>query len=255
MTSLFLLKGKVAVITGGNGGIGLGMAEGLALAGADIIIAARDAEKSEAAAKQLRRFGTRVSTLVVNVADVADCAAMMAAAQKISGRVDILINNAGINIRKQPQAFTPDEWRQVLSINLDGAFYCAQAVYPFMKAAGGGKIINIGSMLSIFGTSFAPAYAASKGAIVQLTKSLATAWAADNIQVNAVLPGWIDTELTRSARQQVEGLHDKVLARTPAGRWGDPTDFGGVATFLSSQASDFVTGTAIPVDGGFSIQG
>jgi 2-deoxy-D-gluconate 3-dehydrogenase len=124
-----------------------------------------------------------------------------------------------------------------------------------MKAAGGGKIINIGSMMSIFGTSFAPAYAASKGGIVQFTRSCAVAWAADNIQVNAVLPGWIDTELTQRAREQVDGLHDKVLARTPAARWGQPSDFAGIAAFLASGASDFVTGTAIPVDGGFSVMG
>jgi 2-deoxy-D-gluconate 3-dehydrogenase len=124
-----------------------------------------------------------------------------------------------------------------------------------MKAGGGGKIINIGSMMSIFGASFAPAYAASKGGIVQFTRSCAVAWAADNVQVNAVLPGWIDTDLTRRAREEVAGLHDKVLARTPAARWGAATDFAGIAVFLSSSASDFVTGTAIPVDGGFSIMG
>ena len=122
-----------------------------------------------------------------------------------------------------------------------------------MKRTGGGKIINIGSMLSIFGAPYAPAYGASKGGVVQFTRSLATAWAADNIQANAVLPGWIDTALTPKAREQVEGLHDKVLARTPAGRWGAPADLAGIAVFLASSASDFVTGTAIPVDGGYSI--
>jgi 2-deoxy-D-gluconate 3-dehydrogenase len=124
-----------------------------------------------------------------------------------------------------------------------------------MKAAGGGKVINIGSMMSIFGASFATVYAATKGGVVQMTKALACAWAPDNIQVNAVLPGWIDTDLTRTARQQVDGLHDRVLARTPAGRWGGPEDMAGIAVFLASPASDFVTGTAIPVDGGYSSQG
>jgi 2-deoxy-D-gluconate 3-dehydrogenase len=148
-----------------------------------------------------------------------------------------------------------NEWREVLSINLDGAFYCSHAAQPVMKAAGGGKIINIGSMMSIFGAAFAAPYAASKGGIVQMTKALATAWAVDNIQVNAVLPGWIDTELTQKAREQVDGLHGNVLRRTPAARWGEPADFAGIAVFLASHASDFVTGTAIPVDGGFSVQG
>jgi len=124
-----------------------------------------------------------------------------------------------------------------------------------MKRSGGGKIINIGSMFALFGSAYAAPYAASKGALVQLTKSLAAAWAADNIQVNAVLPGWIDTELTRDARLQVAGLHERVLARTPAGRWGVPEDLSGIAVFLASPASDFITGAAIPVDGGFSAMG
>jgi 2-deoxy-D-gluconate 3-dehydrogenase len=143
----------------------------------------------------------------------------------------------------------------VLDTNLTGALFCAQAAYPAMKQAGAGKIINIGSMYSIFGTSYGAAYAASKGALVQLTKSLAIAWANDNIQVNAVLPGWIDTELTRGARRHVAELHDRVLARTPAGRWGVPEDLAGIAVFLAAPASDFVTGAAIPVDGGYSSMG
>ena len=171
------------------------------------------------------------------------------------GRIDILVNNAGINIRKSPHALDLEEWDSVIRTNLTSAFLCSQVVYPAMKEAGGGKIINIGSMMSIFGASFAPAYAASKGGIVQFTRSCAVAWAADNIQANAVLPGWIDTDLTRRARQEIDGLHEKVLARTPAARWGAIADFAGIAVFLSSPASDFVTGTAIPIDGGFSIMG
>jgi len=124
-----------------------------------------------------------------------------------------------------------------------------------MKAQGGGKIINIGSMMSIFGASFASAYAASKGGMVQFTKALAAAWPRDNIQVNAVLPGWIDTELTEGARREVPGLHERVLARTPAGRWGVGDDLAGIAVFLAGRASDFVTGSAIPVDGGYSSLG
>ncbi len=123
-----------------------------------------------------------------------------------------------------------------------------------MRPQGGGKIINIGSMMSIFGGAYAAPYSSSKGGIVQMTKSLGTAWAKDNIQVNAVLPGWIDTELTRDARAQVEGLNERVLARTPAGRWGVPDDLAGVAVFLASAASDFVTGAAIPVDGGYAAE-
>ncbi|MGE0700905.1 MAG: glucose 1-dehydrogenase [Hyphomicrobiaceae bacterium] len=253
--SLFDLKGRVALVTGGNGGIGLGMARGMAAAGADIMVAGRQAAKSEAAAAELAKLGVKTAVVEVNVADEASVASMIAETARRMGRIDILVNNAGINIRKRPEQYKISEWREVLSINLDGAFYCSQAVQPLMKAQGGGKIINIGSMMSIFGAAFAAPYASSKGGIVQLTKALATAWAVDNIQVNAVLPGWIDTELTQKAREQVDGLHDNVLRRTPAGRWGEPGDFEGVAAFLASRASDFVTGTAIAVDGGFSIQG
>ncbi len=255
MVRQFSLAGKVALVTGGNGGIGLGMARGLAQAGANIVIAGQQAAKSAAAAAELSTLGIKTAIVTVNVADDASCKAMIAETITRMGRLDILVNNAGINIRKPPDQMSPAEWRQVLSINLDGAFYCSHAAYPELKRNGGGKIINIGSMLSIFGTSFAPAYAASKGGIVQLTKSLATAWAKDKIQVNAILPGWIDTDLTKRARQEVAGLHDKVLDRTPAGRWGDPADFSGAAIFLASGASDFITGASLVIDGGFSIQG
>jgi 2-deoxy-D-gluconate 3-dehydrogenase len=169
--------------------------------------------------------------------------------------VHILVNNAGINIRKQPQEYTLAEWHAILDTNLTSAFVCSQIVYPEMKAAGGGKIINIGSMTSLFGASFLAPYGASKGGVMQLTKSLAAAWAPDNIQVNAVLPGWIDTDLTRRGRQAIPELHDRVIARTPAARWGDPDDLAGIAVFLASPASDFITGTAIPVDGGYSALG
>jgi 2-dehydro-3-deoxy-D-gluconate 5-dehydrogenase len=253
--SMFGLKGKVAIVTGGNGGIGLGMARGLASAGADVVVAGRKAGKSKEAAAELAKLGVRTAVVEVDVADEASCKAMVAAAAKQMGRVDILVNNAGINIRKPPETYTSKEWREILSINLDGAFFCSQAVYPEMKKAGGGKIINIGSMMSIFGAPLTTAYAASKGGIVQMTRALATAWAKDNIQVNSILPGWIDTELTQRARVDIEGLNENVLSRTPAGRWGTPEDFSGIAVFLAAPASDFVTGSAIPVCGGFSVRG
>jgi 2-deoxy-D-gluconate 3-dehydrogenase len=250
----FDLTGRVALVTGGNGGIGLGMARGLAAAGAAVMVAGRNDGKNRAAVAELSRLG-RASAVAVDVTDEASCRAMIAAAVRDFGRLDILVNNAGTNIRKAPQDYALAEWNTVISTNLTSAFVCSHAAYPEMKRAGGGKIINTGSMMSIFGASFAAPYAASKGGIVQLTKALATAWAADNIQVNAVLPGWIDTELTRAARREVPGLHERVLARTPTGRWGTPEDHAGIAVFLASAASDFITGTAIPVDGGFSIQG
>jgi 2-deoxy-D-gluconate 3-dehydrogenase len=160
-----------------------------------------------------------------------------------------------MSIRKPPEHYTLAEWHTVLDSNLTSAFLCSHAAYPAMKKGGCGKIINIGSMMSIFGAPFAAAYAASKGGMVQMTKAMATAWAKDNVQVNAILPGWIDTALTRRARQEVQGLHESVLKRTPAGRWGVPDDFAGIAVFLAATASDFITGATITVDGGFSVQG
>ena len=246
----FDLKGKVAIVTGGNGGIGLGMARGLAEAGAKVVVAGRNAKKSADAAKEIGGIA-----IEVDVAEEKSCRALIEKATGQLGRLDILVNNAGINIRKQPQEYTLAEYHEVLNTNLTSAFNLSQLAYPALKKAGGGKIINIGSMMSIFGASFTTPYATSKGGIVQMSRAMACAWAKDNIQVNCVLPGWIDTDLTRGARQQVEGLHERVLARTPAGRWGDPKDFGGIAVFLASSASDFLTGTAIPVDGGYSVQG
>jgi len=251
----FDLSGKVAIVTGGNGGIGLGMARGLAEAGASVAVVGRNETKSIAAVAELRQLGVRAIAVTTDVTDKAAVAAMVERTLREFGRIDILVNNAGINIRKPPQALELAEWDSVIRTNLTSAFLCSQAVYPAMKSAGGGKIINIGSMMSIFGASFAPAYAASKGGIVQFTRSCAVAWAADNIQANAILPGWIDTDLTKRARAQIDGLHERVLARTPVARWGVSADFAGIAVFLSSHASDFVTGTAIPVDGGFSIMG
>jgi 2-deoxy-D-gluconate 3-dehydrogenase len=253
--ALFDLTGKVAIVTGGNGGIGLGMAKGLAAAGAAVMIAARDEEKSAQAAAEIGKLGGSAATVVVDVARKASVEAMVAATLGRFGRVDVLVANAGVNVRKPPEAYTEQEWQTVLDINLNGPFLCAQAVYEPMKNVGGGKIITIGSMTSIFGLPFAAPYGATKGGVVQLSRALATAWAKDNIQVNAVLPGWIDTALTKRARQNVPGLHDRVLERTPAGRWGDPGDFAGIAVFLASPASDFITGTAIPVDGGYSVLG
>ncbi|MDP1749425.1 MAG: glucose 1-dehydrogenase [Reyranella sp.] len=252
---LFDLSGRVAVVTGGNGGIGLGMAKGMAEAGATVVVAGRDAAKNAAAVKELQGLGATASAIAVDVLKEESCHALIADTVKHHGRLDILVNNAGMSIRKQPQDFTAAEWHMVLDSNLTSAFLCSQAAYPAMKKAGAGKVINIGSMMSIFGAAFATAYAASKGGMVQMTKAMATAWAKDNIQVNSILPGWIDTALTRRAREQVDGLHESVLKRTPAGRWGVPDDFAGIAVFLAAPASDFVTGAAITVDGGYSVQG
>ena len=255
MSNPFDLRGRVAIVTGGNGGIGLGMARGLAKAGATIVVAARNAEKSSAALQELKALGAEAIALEVDVKSKASVDAMAKATLARFARIDILVANAGINIRKRPEDYTAAEWQEVLDVNLNGPFFCCQAVYPAMQAQGGGKIIATGSMTSLLGVPFAPAYASTKGGIVQMTRALATAWAKDNIQVNSILPGWINTDLTRAARRQVAGLHERVEQRTPAARWGEPEDFEGIAVFLASRASDFVTGTAIPIDGGYSIMG
>lgn len=250
----FDLNGKVAFVTGGNGGIGLGMAEGLAQAGATVVIVGRDKSKAEKALVALRAYGGEADFAALDVVNEQSCKDAIDATAARFGRLDILINNAGTSVRKTPEQLTAAEWHHVMDTNLTSALLCSQAAYPHMVKAGGGKIINTGSMMSIFASSWSVAYAASKGGIVQMARALAVAWAKDNIQVNTILPGWIDTDMSRGARQQVPGLNERVLARTPAGRWGDPADFAGIAVFLASSASDFITGTAIPVDGGYSVQ-
>ena len=249
---LFELGSRAALVTGGNGGIGLGIARGLARAGADIAVVGRNKDKNAAAVAELQGLGVRSIGIEADVTDRAQVDAAVAETVAKFGGLDILVANAGTNIRKKPQDYTAAEWHQVVDTNLTSMFICCQAAYPEMLRRGGGKIVTIGSMTSLFGFDVAPVYAATKGAAVQLTKSLASAWAKDNIQVNSILPGWIDTELTKRSRQILPALHDKVVDRTPAKRWGDPADFEGIAVFLCSPASDFVTGTAIPVDGGFS---
>jgi 2-deoxy-D-gluconate 3-dehydrogenase len=249
MAANFDLTGKVAIVTGGNGGIGYGLARGLAQAGASIVIAARRPERNAQAVAALQATGAKALGVVTDVQDEVSVQAMVQATVEAFSAIDILINNAGINIRKAPQDYTLTEWQQVLNTNLTGVFLCSRAVHPQMVRAGGGKIINIGSMTSIFGSNVSPAYGATKGAVVQFTKSLALFWARDNIQVNALLPGWIHTDLTASASPE---RYDFIKSRIPYGRWGEPDELAGAAVFLASAASDYITGIALPVDGGYT---
>ncbi|SFP62418.1 2-deoxy-D-gluconate 3-dehydrogenase [Variovorax sp. PDC80] len=252
---MFDLGGKVALVTGGNGGLGLGMAQGLAQAGARVVIAARNPEKSAAAVETLKALGSDSFAVAIDVADEASVQQAVDDVAARCGRLDILVNNAGTTVRKPVDQLTLDEWNLVLQTNLTSAFLVSRAAHPHMKRGGGGKIVNVGSMMSIFGAAYSPAYAASKAGVVQLTKSTALSWAADNIQVNAILPGWFQTEMTDGARAQVAGLYERVVARTAAGRWGRPADIAGTAVFLASPAADYVTGVSIPVDGGYSTMG
>ena len=250
--AMFDLTGKVAIVTGGNGGIGLGMAGGLAAAGAQVVLSGRNQAKGDKAAAGL---GHGAVFIAADVTRKADCVRLVADTVARFGRLDILVNNAGIAIRKFPHEYEEAEWHQVMNTNMTSAFLMSQAAYPHMVAAGGGKMINIGSVMSQFGAPHAAPYAASKGAIMQFTRACAAGWAKDAIQCNCIMPGWIDTDLTASAREQVPGLNEMVLTRTPAGRWGTPSDLAGLAVFLAAPASDFVTGAAIPCDGGYMSRG
>jgi len=194
-----------------------------------------------------------VRTIALDLGNPESANAAIGVAQEAFGRLDILVNNAGTTARKRPELLTDEDWKLVIDINLSALFRLSRAAYPLLRASGAGRVINVGSMLSIFGSPWGAAYAASKGGVVQYSRSLATAWAADGITVNCILPGWVDTDLTKDARREVAGLNEKVLAGTPVGRWGETSDFEGIAAFLASDAAAFVTGTAIQVDGGYSV--
>jgi 2-deoxy-D-gluconate 3-dehydrogenase len=253
MKDLFSLEGKVSVVTGGNGGIGKGIADGLAMKGSAIVVAARDVKKTTEAVQDIKsRFGVKASGVSLDVVSQASIVAAMKEVLDNYGRIDVLVNNAGVNIRKQPQDLSPEDWDTVMDTNLKGAFLCCQAVYPAMKQQGKGKILNTGSMTSLFGLGKAVPYACSKMGILSMTYSLALAWAKDHITVNCILPGWIDTALTVQARKDFPGLSDFVEARTPLARWGKPEDFMGIAAFLASDAADFITGESVRVDGGWA---
>lgn len=249
---MFDLADRVAVVTGGNGGIGLGMARGLAEAGASIVIAGRDVAKNEAAIAEITGMGGKAIAVVTDIRKPDECKALINRAVSEFGRADILVNNSGIGVRKQAHELSLDEWQDVIDTNLTAAFVLSQAVYPHYLKQGGGKIINIASIASFMANPYGVAYAPSKGGIVQLSRALAVGWAKDNIQSNAILPGWIDTPMSVRSRAAISGLEESVLQRTPAGRWGLPEDFAGAAVFLASSASNFVNGATLVIDGGYS---
>jgi len=247
--SAFDLTGRVALVTGGNGGIGLGIAEGFLQAGASVMLSGRNREKGERAARGL---GERAAFAVADVTRKAECEALVAAAVARFGRLDVLVNNAGTSLRKPPQQFTEAEWHTILDTNLTAAFLMCQAAYPELIRAGGGKIINIGSLNSLLAAPHNVPYAASKGGIMQLGRGLATAWAADNIQVNSILPGWIETEMTANAVANPK-FAGNVLPRIPDRRWGTGADFGPIAVYLASGATGYTTGRDFVIDGGYTL--
>ncbi len=251
--ALFDLSGRVAVVTGGNRGIGRSIALGLAGAGAAVAVLARDEAKNQQVLAELGQIGRPAMSSVLDVTDRAALAPAVAHVERTLGPVDILVNNAGIAIRGGGVlSETADMWDETIETNLNACFLLAQwAARSMVRRGSGGKIINLASMYSLFGSGLVPSYSAAKGAIVQLTKSLAIDLAVYNIQVNAIAPGWIETEMTAATRQSA--LNDAILARTPAGHWGGADDLIGTAVFLASRASDFVTGVTLPVDGGYSV--
>ena len=250
----FDLTCKVAIVTGGNGGLGIGMALGLARAGANVVVAGRDTAKTDQAVEQIQALGVDALGITVDVSQEAEVGRMVSQTVETLGSVDILVNNSGISVRAQPQDLSADDWDRVVDINLKSVFLASKAAYPHMKAQGGGKIINIGSMFSLFGSDWVSPYSASKGGVVQLTKSLAVAWAQDNIQVNAILPGWFITGLTESIPERDPARYALINQRIPAKRWGNPEDLQGPVVFLAGSGSDYVTGAALTVDGGYSVK-
>ena len=252
---MFDLTGRVALITGGNGGIGLGIARGLAKAGAAVCLAARDEEKSRAAVDGLTSDGSQAIAVKCDVNDPSSVVDAIDAAVSEFGGLDILVNNAGANRRaNEPHELSMDDWRLVVDTNLNSLHIVSTAAFPHLKASTGGKVINIGSMMSVFATGYAPAYAASKGGVVQYTKALAVGWGRYDIQVNCILPGWVHTDMTGAFLKMFPEREQVIIDRTPAGRWADPVDLAGTAVFLASRASEFVTGASIPVDGGYLVQ-
>jgi 2-dehydro-3-deoxy-D-gluconate 5-dehydrogenase len=240
---MFDLAGNVAIVTGGNGGIGRGIALGLAEAGASIAILARNEEKSRATLKEIEAHGVKAITLTLDVTRRDDLRPAFEEVERKLGPV---------TISKSVLKYSTDDWDRVIETNLNSVFFLSQIAAQSMAQRSGGKIINIASEYSRLGSPSVASYSASKGGLVQLTKSMAIELARRNIQVNAIVPGWITTEMTAPA--QSGPFHDEIITRTPAGRFGEPEELAGAAIFLASHASDFVTGSIVFVDGGYAIR-
>ncbi len=252
-TNLFDLSGRVAVVTGGNGGIGRGIAMGLAQAGAAIAVLARNEEKNQHVLNELRGLGVPALAMRVDVAARGELQPALKKVEDALGPVNILVNNAGIAVLAGVLEQTPEDWDKVIETNLNACFLLSKFAAQSMVKQGQVKIINIASMYSIFGSGVVPSYSAAKGALVQLTKSMAIELAPSNIQVNAIAPGWFETDLTAPVKT-MPAVYEEILTRTPAGRWGNPDECAGTAVYLASRASDFVTGSTICVDGGYAIR-
>jgi 2-deoxy-D-gluconate 3-dehydrogenase len=248
MLDLFNLAGRTALVTGANTGLGQGIAIALAAAGADIVTAGRS--PADTTGDQVRALGRRFLDVRADLSSTAPVRDVVAAAIGLNGRLDIVVNNAGIIRRADSVDVDEADWDAVIDTNLKSVFFLSQAAARHMAAQGGGKIVNIASLLSFQGGVRVPAYAASKSAVAGLTRALANEWAAQGINVNAIAPGYFDTNNTAALRADPV-REPAILARIPAGRWGQPGDLAGAAVFLASRASDYVHGIVLPVDGGW----
>ena len=247
----FSLKGKSGIVTGGGSGIGKAIAKGVVQAGAEIVIAGRNRERLKKAAGEIEKFGGPVIALQADVSRMEDIKNLVERTVKKFGKIDFLFNNAGVVRRAPSEDFTEKDWDKIITTNLKGPFFLAQAVARVMiSQKKKGKIINTSSLLAVQGGKRSPAYSASKGGLTQTTKSMANDWARYNILVNAIGPGWVKTELTEPLKQDKE-RYDEITKRIPLGRWADPEDLVGAAIFLASDASDYITGQTIFIDGGW----
>ncbi len=246
----FRLNGKTALVTGASFGLGRAMAEGLAEAGADVVVASRSLENLREVEETIRGLGRRCERIACDVANADEIRSMVAQAREVTGRVDIAVNNAGTAFRSPAESFPEAEWRRVIDVNMHGVWFCCQETGLLMIEQGGGKIINTASLLSFQGGITVPAYAAAKGAVGTLTMALSNEWARHNVQVNAVAPGYFVTEMTKPVREDPVRAKS-LLDRIPAGRYGDPSDLKGAVVFLASSASDYVSGHLLVVDGGW----
>ena len=250
---MFSNKGKKAIVTGGTRGLGHGMAEGLMEAGAEVVIFGSN-EKVYSVVEEFKNRGFKCHGVKIDLSirqEITD--GFNEAIEKLGGKIDILVNCAGMNRPGPADKIAINDWDAVLSVNINAAFMLCQMAGRIMLGQGSGRIINIASLISFFGGNGIPAYAASKGAIMQLTKSLSNDWAPRGLRVNAIVPGYMVTDLNARIINDKE-RYEHITSRIPVGRWGTPNDLKGLVVFLSSEASEYITGAIIPVDGGYMVK-